>query len=80
MFPPASVRGETWWRQDQEQRREVTRLLVRRITIHTEFLDEGRRKKKARAVVEYRFPAVVNNHTGTRAGNNYNTVQRVVAL
>lgn len=37
-----------------EERQEVVRLLVRRITVYTEILPSG--KKKSRAVVEYRFP------------------------
>jgi site-specific DNA recombinase len=50
---------------DDGQRREIARLLVRRITIHTKPLDGG--KKQASAVVEYRFPehpGVVNDRTG----------------
>ena len=47
----------------EEQRQEIVRLLVR-ITIHTETPVEGGRKT-ARAIVEYRFPAVVETRTGT---------------
>lgn len=36
-----------------EQRSEVVRLLVRRITVHTRILEDGR--KEVRLVVEYRF-------------------------
>ena len=43
-----------------EQWQEVIRALVCRITIHTD-IASGR--KTIRAVVEYRFPAVVNNHS-----------------
>ncbi len=43
------------------QRQEVIRLLVR-IVVHTELPAEGR-KKSARAVVEYRFPGVVETRT-----------------
>jgi hypothetical protein len=37
-----------------EERAEIVRLLVRRIVIHTEVGEDG--EKRARAVVEYRFP------------------------
>jgi hypothetical protein len=50
---------------DEQQRREIARLLVRKITIHTKPLDGG--KKQASAVVEYRFPehpGVVDDCTG----------------
>jgi site-specific DNA recombinase len=40
---------------DARQKEEIVHLLVRRITIHT---DTDSRPKQARAVVEYRFPAV----------------------
>jgi site-specific DNA recombinase len=43
------------------QRQKIAQLLVKRITIHTEWVD-GR--KQARAVVEYRFPAVGATFTG----------------
>jgi hypothetical protein len=46
----------------EEQRQEIVRLLVR-ITIHTETPLEGGRKT-ARAIAEYRFPAVVDTRTG----------------
>ncbi len=47
------------------ERQEVVRLLVRRIVVHTEVLEP--RKKRARIVVEYRFPnlGVVATDTGT---------------
>lgn len=44
-----------------DQRHEIVRLLVR-IVVHTELPAEGRRKS-ARAVVEYRFPGVVETNT-----------------
>jgi site-specific DNA recombinase len=47
----------------EEERQEIVRLLVR-ITIHTETPVDGGRKA-ARAIVEYRFPAVVETSTGT---------------
>ena len=40
-----------------KERQEIVRLLVKRITIHTELLEGG--KKKAKAVIEYRFPKTV---------------------
>ena len=43
------------------QRQKIAQLLVKRITIHTEWVD-GR--KQARAVAEYRFPAVGATFTG----------------
>jgi len=46
---------------DDAQRQKIAQLLVKRITIHTEWV-EGR--KQARAVVEYRFPAVVDTFRG----------------
>ncbi|MCH7787532.1 MAG: hypothetical protein IIC22_08480, partial [Chloroflexi bacterium] len=46
------------------QRQEIVKLLVRRITVHTNILDNG--KKTASAVVEYRFASgVVHVSTGT---------------
>ena len=35
----------------------MVRLLVKQITVHTEDTPEG---KKAKVLIEYRFPAVVN--------------------
>ena len=68
-----------------EERSEIVKLLVRRIVIHTEAAPNG--KKRARAVVEYRFPApgqmcVVSTDKGTRAGQNYTCriVRRVIDL
>ena len=46
---------------DDEQRQEIAQLLVRRITINTEFLERG---KRATAMVEYKFPRVVSTCTG----------------
>jgi site-specific DNA recombinase len=46
---------------DDERRQEIASLLVRRITINTEFVD-GR--KRATALVEYKFPRVVSTCTG----------------
>ncbi len=43
-----------------EQRQQIALLLIRKITVHTEQL--AGRKKRARLVVEYRFPGVVSNH------------------
>ena len=45
-----------------EERQEIVRLLVRRIVINTEPLDG--RKRRATAIVEYRFPSVVSTCNG----------------
>ena len=47
---------------DDLQRQEIARMLVRQITVHTEETPEG---KKAKVLIEYRFPAVVNTFTDT---------------
>ena len=60
-----------------EERQEIVRLLVRRITVQTELRD-GR--KHASAVVEYRFPSVVSTCRGTREGQNYTVARRVLQL
>lgn len=63
----ASLRERLDHGLSDEERQEVVRLLVNRITVHTEQADGG--KKTLRAVVEYRFPqpdpAVVHGSTGT---------------
>ena len=60
------------------QRQEVVRLLVKRITVHTAVEPEG---KKAKLLIEYRFPsAVVNDFTGIRGELNYNTVSRTLEI
>lgn len=46
---------------DDQQRGEIVRLLVR-IKIKTEVIDDG--SKNSTAIVEYRFPAVVDDHPG----------------
>jgi site-specific DNA recombinase len=68
-----------------EERAEIVRLLVGRIVIHTETGPGG--KKRARAVVEYRFPAqgqlcVVSTNKVKREGLNYTCriVRRVIDL
>ena len=45
---------------DDTQKQEVVRLLVKRITVHTAVEPEG---KVVRVLIEYRFPAVVNDFT-----------------
>ncbi len=47
-----------------EQRQEIARLLVKRITVHTDIMSE--RKKMATARIEYLFPRVVPSHTASR--------------
>jgi site-specific DNA recombinase len=56
------VRGRLDAGLTDDQRQEIVRLLVR-IVVYTELPAEGR-KKSARAVVEYRFPGVVETRTG----------------
>ncbi len=63
-------------RLDAEQWQEIVKLLVR-IKIKTEVVDGT---KIATAIVEYKFPAVVNDHPDIRAGQNYSSLQRVVHL
>lgn len=48
---------------NEEERQEIARLLVRRITVYTELLDAN--KKGARVTVEYRIPNVVPTCNGT---------------
>ena len=59
------------------ERREIVRLLVRRITVHTTLPDRGR--KQVRVVIDYRFPPGGAARTGTPASVNY-TLRRVLAL
>ncbi len=47
---------------DDNQRQEVVRLLVKRITVYTEVEPKGK-NKNAKVLIEYRFPAVVNDFT-----------------
>jgi site-specific DNA recombinase len=61
-----------------EQRQEIVRLLVA-IRIDTSVPPDGG-KKTVRAVVTYRFPAVVETRTGIRAGLNYTVRRRVIEL
>ena len=56
------------------QRQEIVQLLVKQITVHTEESPEG---KRARVVISYRFPCLVNDHTDTRVGFNYTPVSRI---
>ena len=51
-----------------EDRREIVQLLVRAITIHTEELEDGRRR--ARVVIEYRFDATCVVPEQTRTGSS----------
>jgi len=60
-----------------EERAEIVRLLVG-IVVHTDITPDG--KKRARAVVTYRFPGVAPTHTGIREGLNYTTLRRVIEL
>ena len=58
------------------ERREIVRLLVRRITVHTTLTDRGR--KQVRVVIDYRFPRVREARTGIAASHSYN-LSRVIA-
>ena len=58
------------------ERREIVRLLVRRITVHTTLTDRGR--KQVRVVIDYRFPRVGEARTGIAASHSYN-LSRVIA-
>ena len=62
---------------DDTQKQEVVRLLVKRITVHTAVEPEG---KVVRVLIEYRFPAVVNDFTDIRGELNYNTVSRTLEI
>jgi site-specific DNA recombinase len=44
------------------QRQEIVQLLVKRITVYTETTEEG---KRARVLIQYRYPGVVDTFTGT---------------
>ena len=58
------------------ERREIVRLLVRRITVHTTVPDRGR--KQVRVVIDYRFPPGGATRTGIAASHSYN-LSRVIA-
>ena len=58
------------------ERREIVRLLVRRITVHTTVPDRGR--KQVRVVIDYRFPPGGATRTGIAASSSYN-LRRVIA-
>ena len=58
------------------ERREIVRLLVRRITVHTTVPDRG--PKQVRVVIDYRFPPGGAAHTGIAASHSYN-LSRVIA-
>ncbi len=58
------------------ERREIVRLLVRRITVHTTLTGRGR--KQVRVVIDYRFPRVGEARTGIAASHGYN-LRRVIA-
>lgn len=63
-----------------QQKQEIVRLLVKKITIYTEGEGKGR---DARAVIEYRFtpPSVeVRTPTGIRGEKNCTNVRRVLVL
>ena len=59
------------------ERREIVRLLVRRITVHTTVPDRGR--KQVRVVIDYRFPPGGAARTGIAASSSYNLRRVIVA-
>ena len=59
-----------------DQRREIVRLLVRRITICTTLPDRGR--KQVQVVIDYRFPALSATRTDIAASHDY-TLRRIIA-
>ena len=71
----AQIRQRLKGHLSDAERREIVQLLVRRITVHTTLPDHG--PKRVHVVIDYRFPPVVQNRTGTRASQNY-TLRRVV--
>lgn len=63
-----------------EEWHEVLRLLVKRITVHTEVDETG--QKRVKAQVAYRFPVSVLTSPGNPAGQNYTTrvYRRIIDL
>jgi site-specific DNA recombinase len=49
----------------ERERQEIVQLLVKRITVYTEIIPEG---KKAKVLIQYRFPGVVTVSTGRGSG------------
>jgi len=62
---------------DDVMKREIISLLVERIDVNTE---EVGGRKRATIIIRYRFPAVVSFSPGTRGGQNYSRLQRVVQV
>ena len=60
-----------------DQRREIVRLLVRRITICTTLPDDG--PKQVQVVIDYRFPALSATRTDIAASHDYN-LSRIIAV
>lgn len=52
----------------------MVRILVKGITVYTEGEGKG---KKAKVLIEYRFPGVVNTFTDIRGELNYNVTRTV---
>ena len=59
------------------ERREIVRLLVRRITVHTTLT--GRGPKQVRVVIDYRFPPGGAARTRIAASSSYNLSRVIVA-
>jgi site-specific DNA recombinase len=57
----AEIRARLDQGLDFEARQEIVLTLVKQITVHTEVGERG--KKQSRAVVEYRFPVVIDDDT-----------------
>jgi site-specific DNA recombinase len=79
-FPPdlvSELRRRLSAGLSHEDRQEIVRLLVRRITVHTTVAEDG--KKTQRAVIEYRFGGG-ETHTGTAASLNYTLLCRTMDL
>jgi site-specific DNA recombinase len=62
---------------NERERQEIVQLLVKRITVYTEITPEG---KKAKVLIQYRFPGVVTVSTGIRAAKCATTVQVSLSL
>ncbi len=62
------IRGHLDGGLSDEERQEIVRLLVRRIVVYTEMLESG--EKRARAVVEYRFPQPESDVVSTLEGRD----------
>ena len=60
----------------ESERQKIVQLLVRRITVHTTVIEEGR--KRRRIAIDYQFPRVAKTCTVIAASSSYN-LRRVIA-